>query len=124
MDGPGRLLTARETVLEDKRIRPGGASEAVNNRNNSAVGTREFVYNMRISAGGAREVGNRRRNSACEARDFGNMNNSIAGANDAVNNRSNNIGVAMGIVFFLFLSIMESQMKLLMHSAICDLVNK
>ena len=43
------------------------------------------------------------------------MNNSIAGANDAVNNRSNSIGVAMGIVFFCF----ESQMKVLMHSAIC-----
>ena len=67
---------------------------------------------MRISAGGAREVGNRRRNSAWEASDFGNMNNSIAGANDAINNRSNSIGLAMGIVLFLFLSIMESQMKL------------
>ena len=37
---------------------------AVNNRSNSAGGTREVVYNMRISAGGAREVGNIRRNSA------------------------------------------------------------
>ena len=52
------------------------------------------------------------------------MNNSIAGANDAVNNRSNSIGVAMRIVFFLFLSIIENQMRLLMHSAICDFVNK
>ena len=49
------------------------------------------------------------------------MNNSIAGANDAVNNLRNSIEVAM--VFFL-LSIMESQMKLLMHSAIYDFVNK
>ena len=38
------------------------------------------------------------------------MNNIIAGANDDVKNRSNSIGVAMGIVVFLFLSIMESQM--------------
>ena len=30
---------------------------AVNNRSNSAGGTREVVYNMRISAEGAREVG-------------------------------------------------------------------
>ena len=32
LDGPGRLFT-RETVLENKRNRPGGASEAVKNRN-------------------------------------------------------------------------------------------
>ena len=100
-----------------------GARKAVNNRSNSARGTRKVVYNMRISAGGAREVGNIRRNSAREARDFDNMNNTIEGANDAVNNRSNSIGVAMGIALFS-LSILESQMKLLMHSAICDFVNK
>ena len=60
MDGPGRLLTTRETLSEDKRNSPGGASEAVNN---SAGCNMEVVYNMRISDGGAREVGNRKRNS-------------------------------------------------------------
>ena len=38
--------------------------------------------------------------------------------------RSNGIGLARGIVFFLFFCIMESQMKLLMHSSICDFVQK
>ena len=38
MDGPGRLLTTRETVMEDKRNSPGGVIEAVNNRSNSAGG--------------------------------------------------------------------------------------
>ena len=96
LDGPGRLLTTRETVLEDKRTCLGGA-------NNSAGGTRKVVYYMGISAGGAREVGNKRRNNARKARNFDNMINSIAGAIDAGNNRRNSIGVAMGIAFFISL---------------------
>ena len=61
MDVPGRLLTTRETVLEDnnRNNSAGGSREAVNSRSNSAGGNREVVYNMRISPGGAREVGNR-----------------------------------------------------------------
>ena len=99
LDGPERLLTTRETVLENKRTSLGGAT---NNRNNSAGGTSKVVYYMRISAGGAREVGNKRRNNARKARDFDNMINSIAGAIDAGNNRRNSI-VAMGITFFISL---------------------
>ena len=52
--GNKRLLTTRETVLEDKRNSPGGASEAVNNRNNSAGVTREAVDNRNNSARGAK----------------------------------------------------------------------
>ena len=53
------------------------------------------------------------------------MNKSIAGANDAVNNRKNSIGVDIGIVI-LFLSIMESQMKLfdaLRYMRFCEQVS-
>ena len=53
MDGPERLLTARETVLEDKRNSHGGANEAVNNRNNRAGGTGEAVNSRSNSTGGA-----------------------------------------------------------------------
>ena len=38
MDGPGRLLTTREAVLEDKKNSPGGASRARNRRRSSAGG--------------------------------------------------------------------------------------
>ena len=51
------------------------------------------------------------------------MNNSIAGTNDAIDNRRKSIRVDMGIAIF-FLSIMEKQMKLLTHSAICDFVTE
>ena len=41
--GWARELTTRETVSEEKGNSPGGASDAVNNRNNSARGAREAV---------------------------------------------------------------------------------
>ena len=54
LDGPGRLLKTRETVLEDKRNSPGGAIVRLLTTGATGAGcTREVVYNMRISAGGA-----------------------------------------------------------------------
>ena len=43
MDGTGRLLTTKETVLEDKRNSPGGASEAVNNRKTVLEGPEKLL---------------------------------------------------------------------------------
>ena len=82
MDGPGRLLTTSETVLEDKINSPGGVSELLTTGTTALEGPDRLLkqeqqcwryqggfYNMRVSAGGGgggvtREVINRRRNSA------------------------------------------------------------
>ena len=108
----------REAV-NNRKNNAGGAKEVLNNKNNSAGGSRE-VYNMRISAVGAREDGNRRRN---RNQGFGNRNNSVAGTNDATTGATywSGQGGGGGLLFFC---IMESQMKLLMHSAIFDFVKK
>ena len=84
-----------------ERLLTTGETVLEDNRRNNAAGAREAVNNRSNSAGGARE---------------------------AVNNRSGSAGGARKVVynmrFFLFSCIMESQMKLLMHYAICDFVKK
>ena len=130
MDGPGKLVTTKKTVLEDKIISPEGASEAVNNRNNGAGGARDTVNNRRNNAGGGAERLEGRGRLVTEGGTVlekpGTLTTGTTVLQGPMMLLTTGVTVLSGRedCFFLFPCIMESQLKLLMHSAICDFVKK